>query len=67
VLSFYTNLSSSIKDDEERVVQVQFAKNIPLDTSSKANDDKASILVACIGVTSGYSLSNSELFCPKKV
>ncbi len=42
-------------------MQVQFAKNIPLDTSSKANDDKASILVACIGVTSGYSLSEKGL------
>ena len=45
---------------KKRIVQVQFAKNIPLDTDSKTNGDKASVLVACIGVTSGY-LTNISL------
>lgn len=32
---------------------VQFAKNIPLDEDNVVNGDKASYLVACIGITSG--------------
>ncbi len=35
------------------ILQVQFAKNIPLDEDDQANGEKASVLVACIGVTSG--------------
>ena len=34
-------------------VQVEFAKNIPLDANEHMNGEKASTLVACIGITSG--------------
>ena len=35
------------------MLQVQFAKNIPLDEDDLLNGEKSSALVACIGVTSG--------------
>ncbi len=41
------------KKPNTMIFQVQFAKNLPLDENSAANEEKAASLMACIGVTSG--------------
>ena len=42
------------------IIQVQFAKNLPLDENAAANEEKAASLMACIGVTSGTQNKSTQ-------